>query len=64
MVVLLMREFARNAPALMKIEFYGHGVRLNDSKAACLVTARSDLRFTLREQFPANAMSAVFAKHP
>ena len=49
---------------LMKIEFYGHGVRLNDSKAARLVTARSDLRFTLREQFPANAMSAVFAKHP
>src|SRR2546427_13219838 len=64
MVVLLVGEFARNAPALMKIEFYGHGVRLHDSEAARLVTARSDLRFTLREQFPANAMSAVFAKHP
>ena len=64
MVVLLMGEFARNAPALMKIEFYGHGVRLHDSEAARLVTARSDLRFTLREQFPANAVTAVFAKHP
>ncbi len=42
----------------MKIEFYGHGVRLNDSEAAHLVTARSDLRFTLREQFPANAIVA------
>ena len=50
MVVLFVRELTRNLPAPIQIELHGNRIRLNDAKAARLVTAGSYLSFTLREQ--------------
>jgi hypothetical protein len=64
MVVLLVRELTGHLPALTKIELDSNRIRLNDAKAARLVTAGSYLRFTLLEQSSSNTLSAVLAKHP
>jgi hypothetical protein len=64
MLILLVRELARNPPPVAEIEFHGNRIRLNDAKAARLVTAASDVSFTLREQFASNSLSPVLTKYP
>ena len=49
MVVLFMREFARNLPALTKIELHGYRIGLNNAEAAGVVAAASYFRFTFCE---------------
>jgi len=64
MMILLVRELTRNPPPVAEIEFHGNRIRPNDAKAARLVTAGSDLSFTLREQFASNTLSTVLTKYP
>src|SRR6266581_3997146 len=64
MMILLVRELTRNLPPLTDIELHGNRIRPNDAKAARLVTAGSDLSFTLPEQFASNTLSTVLTKYP
>jgi Tfp pilus assembly protein PilW len=64
MMILLVRELTRNLPPVAKIEFHGNRIRPNHAKAARLVTAGSDLSFTLREQFASNTLSTMLTKYP
>jgi hypothetical protein len=64
MMILLVRELTGNLPPVAEIELHGNPIRPNDAKAARLVTAESDLSFTLREQFASNTLSTVLAKYP
>jgi len=64
MMILLVRELARNLLPLTEIELRGNRIRPNDAKAARLVATGSDLRFTLREQFASNTSFTVSAKYP
>src|ERR1700721_4196074 len=63
MMILLVRELTRNPPPVAEIEFHGNHIRPNDAKAGRLVTAGSDLSFTLREQFASNTLSTVLPKY-
>ena len=49
MVILFVRELARDLPALTEIELHGNRIRPDDAKAARLVTTGSYLSFALRE---------------
>ena len=49
MVIFFVRELTRNLPPLTEIELHGNRVRLNDAKAALLMTTGSYLSFAVCE---------------
>ena len=64
MMILLVRELARNLPPVAEIEFHGNRIRPDDAKVARVVTTSIDLSFTLREQFASNPLFTVLTEYP